>query len=79
MKLPSDRKLGDMFWLNNEPVRVTAWNYIYGPPHSHYFDIEFVDIIREGRPAASMVLIPMEFDFYGVEIRKMSSLELELF
>lgn len=79
MKFPPDTKVGDMFWLNDEPVRITAWNYIYGPPYSHYFDLDFVDIVKEGRPAAGMILIPMGFDFYGAEIRKMSSLELELF
>jgi hypothetical protein len=79
MNFPEDTKVGDMFWLNDEPVRVTAWNYLYGPPHSYYFDLDFVDITREGRPSAGMILIPMGFDFYGAEIRKMSSLELELF
>lgn len=70
-----------MFWLNNEPVRITAWNYsnLNDSLDTRYFDIEFVDIIREGRPAATMVLVPMGFDFYGAEIRRMSSLEKELF
>lgn len=79
MNFPKDSKVGDMFWLDNEPVRIIAWNYLYGPPYSHYFDLEFVDIVSEGTPAASMVLIPMGFDFHGAEIRKMTGLELELY
>ena len=46
---------------------------------AYYFDLEFIDIITDGRPAASMVMIPMGFDFYLCDIRKMSSLEMELF
>ena len=92
MKFPDDTKVGDMFWMNNEPVRVIAWGYIsrlssfiiprnniYGPSFDSYFDIEFVDIVDEGRPAATMVVIPVCWDFYETEIRRMSSLEKELF
>ena len=76
-KFPDDTKIGDMFWLEDEPVMVTNWNYFHN--YSYYFDITFVDVLSEGKPAASMVLIPMGFDFYGATIRKMSSLEKELF
>ena len=79
MKFPEDTEVGDMFWMNNEPVRVIAWGYIYGPSFDSYFDIEFVDIVDEGRPAATMVVIPICWDFYETEIRRMSSLEKALF
>jgi len=80
LTFPLETREGDYFWMNNEPVRITAWNYTM-PGHilSYYFDIEFIDIITDGRPAASMVMIPMGFDFYLCDIRKMSSLEMELF
>lgn len=78
MKFPEDTEVGDMFWMNNEPVRVIAWGYI-GLSFDSYFDIEFVDIMNEGAPAASMVLIPTDWDFYETEIRRLSSLEKELF
>jgi hypothetical protein len=42
-------------------------------------DIEFLEIKTDGKPAASMVLIPIGFEFYGTDIRRMSSLEMELF
>lgn len=79
MRFPEDTQAGDLFWMNDEPVRITAWNYLYGPIHDRYFDIEFVSIIQDNRSAASMVLIPMGYDFYGTSIRRMSSLEKELF
>lgn len=76
---PDDTQAGDMFWMNDEPIRITEWNYSNRDSYDRYFDLEFVDIIANGRPAACMVLIPMGFDFFGVTIRKMSSLEKELF
>lgn len=76
MKLPSDTKVGDMLWFNNEPVRIVAWYYSHG---TYYFDLEFIDIIRDGKPSAGMTWIPVDFEFYKCDIRKMSSLELELF
>ena len=79
MKFPENTQVGDMFWMNDEPVRVIAWNYIYGPSFDSYFDIEFVNIMDEGRPAATMVLIPVCWDFCDTEIRSMTSLEKELF
>ena len=56
MKFPSDTKVGDIFWLNDEPVRITAWNYnyIHGTPYSYYFDLDFVDSVKEGMPACSL-------------------------
>lgn len=79
MSFPEDTQEGDLFWMNDEPVRITAWNYYYGISFDKYFDIEFVSIIEDNRSAASMVLIPMGYNFYGTEIRRMSSLEKELF
>ena len=79
MALPNTTKVGDLFWLNNEPIRITAWNYLYGPPHSYYFDIEFIEITKDGMPAAGMILIPMGFDFHGAEVREMTDVEKELF
>lgn len=79
MTFPLETKVGDYYWMNDEPVRITAWNYYVNGSFDSFFDIEFVDIISEGRPAASMVMIPMGFDFYMCEIRRMSSLEKELF
>jgi hypothetical protein len=70
--------LGACFWINGEPVRITAWNYSTNGGSNYFFDIEFLDILREGKPAATMVQIPMGFDFYNAEVRRMSSLEMEL-
>jgi hypothetical protein len=81
MQIPDDTQVGDLVWIDDEPVRITAWNYNYGPFLNKYFDIEFVGIMEDGggRSAASMIMIPMGFDFHGAIIRKMSSLEKELF
>jgi hypothetical protein len=79
MTFPLDTKVGDLFWVNEEPVRITAWNYAYGTYFDTYFDIQFLDLNRSDGPMGSMVLIPMGYNFYGTEIRKMSSLEKELF
>jgi hypothetical protein len=74
LKLPEDTKVGDLFWFNMEPVRVSAWCYLAN--EKYCFDIEF---IINDKPSARMICIPMYFDFYGVEIRRMRSLEQELF
>lgn len=79
MTFPIDTQVGDLFWLNDEPVRITAWNYTYGLGFDRYFDIEFISIMKDYKPAAAMVLIPMGYDFYGTDIRKMSELERLLF
>lgn len=79
MRFPDDTQVGDLFWMNDEPIKITAWNYLYGPVHDRYFDLEFMSITQDNRSSASMVLIPMGYDFYGTEIRRMSSLEKELF
>lgn len=78
-KFPLETKVGDLFWIDNEPVKITAWDYTHEDGTDRYFDLEFIDVIKEGRPAAGMMLIPMGFDFYGSKIRSMSSLERELF
>lgn len=70
---------GACFWVNGEPVRITAWNYSTNGGTSYFFDIEFLNILREGKPAAAMVQIPIGFEFYGADIVRMSSLEMELF
>lgn len=79
MSFPPDTQEGDLFWMNEEPVRIGAWNYTYGPHWERYFDIDFLCIMKDSKPAASMVLIPIGYEFYGVDIRRMSSLEKELF
>ena len=79
MRFPIDTKAGDLFWMNDEPVRIVAWNYLYGPIWDRYFDLDFIGIMPDDRSDASMVLIPMGYDFYQTTIRKMSSLEKELF
>lgn len=79
MKFPDDTQTNDLFWMNDEPVKVTAWNYLYGLSHNRYFDIEFLSVMQDNRSTASMTLIPMGYDFYGADIRRMSSLEKELF
>jgi len=79
MRFPIDTQAGDLFWMNDEPVRISAWNYLYGPIWDRYFDIDFIGIMPDDRSDASMVLIPMGYDFYQTTIRKMSSLEKELF
>lgn len=79
MRFPDDTQPGDLFWMNGEPVMVTAWDYYYALPYDRYFDIEFLSVLEDSRSAASMTLIPMGFNFYGTEIRRMSSLEKELF
>jgi hypothetical protein len=77
LNLPEGSKKGDLFYFNGEPVRISAWNYY--SDHGYFFDIEFLSILQNGVPAASMVNIPMGFDFYGITITKMSKLEEELF
>lgn len=72
MSFPPDTKENDMFWMNDEVVRITACNYIYGFSYDRYFDIEFAF-------GGVMVLIPMGYYFYDVEIRRLSSLEAELY
>ena len=80
MRFPIEEKMeGACFWINGEPVRITAWNYSTDGGSNYFFDIEFLDILRAGRPAASMVQIPIGFEFYGADIKRMSSLEMELF
>jgi hypothetical protein len=39
----------------------------------------FIGIAPDYRSEATMVLVPMGYDFYDVTIRRMSSLESELF
>jgi len=70
---------GACFWINGEPVRVTAWNYSNNGGVSYLFDLEFLNILGEGGMAAAMVQIPIGFEFYGADIVRMSSLEMELF
>lgn len=77
MKLPDDAKVGDLFWFNQEPVRVSAWCYLSN--EKYCFDLEFIGVKLNGEIAAMMVQIPMGFDFYGVDIRRMTPLEEELF
>ena len=79
MIFPPDTKAGDYFWMNGEPVRVSAWGYRIDNSFDCFFDIEFLEIKTDGKSAASMVLIPIGFEFYGTDIRRMSSLEMELF
>jgi hypothetical protein len=77
LKLPEDTKSGDLFWFNKEPVRVTNWCYLAN--QKYCFDLEFISVMLDGSIAAMMVQIPMGFDFYGVEIRKMTPLEEQLY
>lgn len=77
MKLPEDTKAGDLFWFNEEPVRVASWCYLSN--QKYCFDLEFIAIKLNGDVAAMMVQIPMGFDFYGVEIKRMTPLEEELY
>lgn len=81
MTFPKDAKIGDVFRMSGEPVRITNWNYSVKDDSDDrkYFDIEFLDITRDGEPAASMILIPMDFDFYETEIVRVTPLEVELF
>ena len=60
-------------------MRVSAWGYRIDSSFDCFFDIEFLEIKTDGKPAAAMVLIPIGFEFYGTDIRRMSSLEMELF
>jgi hypothetical protein len=76
MKFPDDIQAGDLFWMSSEPVKILA---VYPSIHGRYYDIEFLSIGEDSRSSATMTLIPIEYDFYGTEIRKMSSLEKELF
>lgn len=77
MKLPEDTKMGDLFWFNTEPVRVSNWCYLSN--EKYCFDLEFISITLEGNVAATMSQIPMGFDFYGTEIKRMTPLEEELY
>lgn len=77
MRLPEDAKVGDLYWFNTEPVRISAWCYMHN--EKYCFDIEFIDVKLNQQVAATMTYIPMGFDFYGVEIRRMTPLEEELF
>lgn len=83
MTFPENAKVGDLFFMNEEPVRISAWNYTYktfGDSFDLYFDLEFVDIAPPLlRKASTMLLIPMGYDFYGVSIREMTPLEKELY
>jgi hypothetical protein len=79
MTFPIDSKPGDLFWMNSEPIRITAWNYTYGMGFDRFFDIMFIGIAPDYRSEATMLLVPMGYDFYDVTIRRMSSLESELF
>lgn len=79
MVFPSDSKKGDLFWMENEPVRITAWNYTYGLDRDRYFDLEFINYTNDFIAYSTMILIPISFNFYQTEIRKMSTLEAELF
>jgi hypothetical protein len=58
--------------MNDEVVRITTYNYIYGFSFDRYFDLEFSS-------GGIMVLIPVGYDFYDVNIRRLSSLEKELY
>lgn len=82
MTFPDTTQVGDLFFMNDEPVRISAWNYTYktfGDNVDYYFDFQFISIMfAEGEPAGSMVLIPMGYDFYYTEIREMTPLEKEL-
>jgi len=77
LKLPEDTKKGDLFWFNDEPVRIGSWCYLAN--ERYCFDIEFIGVKLNGDTAAVMIQIPMGFDFYGVDIRRMSPLEEELY
>ena len=77
MKLPEDAKKGDLFWFNESPVRISAWCYLAN--EKYCFDLEFIEIRIDDTPAVTMVQVPMGFEFYGVEIRRMTPLEEELF
>lgn len=77
MKLPDDAKSGDLFWFNDEPVRIGDWCYLFN--EKYCFDIEFIAVELDGEVAGRMIYIPMGFEFYGVEIRRMTPLEEELF
>lgn len=77
MILPEDTKKGDLFYFNGEPIRITAWNYYQDD--KYFFDLEFLSILHDGVPAAYMTHIPMGFDFYRVDIRRMNKLEQELY
>ena len=77
MKLPENTKAGDLFWFNNEPVRIGNWCYLSN--EKYCFDIEFVGVQLDGEVAGRMVYIPMGFEFYGITIRRMTPLEEELY
>ena len=80
MTFPPDTRVGDLFRMNGEPVKVTAWNYLDSYYNDkRYFDIEFISIGKALGSPASMVLIPMGFDFYATEITRMTPLEEQLF
>jgi hypothetical protein len=68
--------------MNDEPVRISAWNYTYksfGDNFECYFDIQFIEVLLGVKdPAATMVLVPMGFDFYNVDIREMTPMEKAL-
>jgi len=79
MRFPEDTKVGDLFWMDGEPIRVIMWGYIYGPAFDNYFDIEFLNLVDNDKVPTTMILIPTCWDFDGSDIRRMSSLEKELF
>jgi hypothetical protein len=77
LKLPEDAKVGDLFWFNDEPVRVSKWRYLSN--EKYCYDLEFIGVMLDYQTAAAMTQIPMDFNFYEVVIRRMAPLEEELF
>ena len=64
MRFPENMQVGEVFMFGDEPVRITGKDL-------NYFDIRFV-LAEE---TASMVLIPLDFDFRDVEIRELTPVE----
>jgi hypothetical protein len=64
MRFPENMQVGSVFMFNGEPVRITGKDL-------NYFDMRFVS----AEETASMVLIPLDFDFKNVEIRELTPVE----
>lgn len=80
MVFPDDSKVGDFFFIDDELVLITEWNYILFNAENRYFDLYFIDASKsELEAVCCMSVIPMEYDFHGAFIRRVSPLEQELF